>query len=138
MNDSNITTIPKKGSPLELKNERGIFRVPVIRSILMRLIYNSKYSTIDSNISDCQMGARKGKGCLSNIWIVNGIIHETIKGKSLKPSVLQIYDYSQMFDSMNLVEALNDIYEVGLDDENLNLLWKANGKTNMAVKHRVV
>ena len=31
-----VTTIPKKGSKLELKNERGIFRVSVIRSILMR------------------------------------------------------------------------------------------------------
>ena len=43
MNVSNITTVPKKGSRMELKNERGIFRVPVIRSILMKMIYNSNY-----------------------------------------------------------------------------------------------
>ena len=61
MNMANITTVPKKGSRLKLENERGIFRVSVIRNILMRLIYNSKYNLIDQNISDCQMGERKSK-----------------------------------------------------------------------------
>ena len=49
MRNANITTIPKKGSCLLLENERGIFRVPVLRSILMRLIYNQKYESVDSN-----------------------------------------------------------------------------------------
>ena len=38
MNYPNITTVPKKGSMIELMNERGIFRVSVLRSILMRMI----------------------------------------------------------------------------------------------------
>ena len=78
MNHANITTVPKKGPKIELKNQRGIFRLSVLRAILMRLIYNDKYSTIDQNISDGQMGARKDKGCRNNIWIVNGIIYKTI------------------------------------------------------------
>ena len=79
MNFANVTTVPKSGSRLEPENERGIFRTEVVRAILMRLIYNTKYTIIDSNMSDCQMGARKGKGCRSNIWIINGIIHEALK-----------------------------------------------------------
>ena len=114
MNNANITTVPKKGPKIDLKNQRGIFRVSVIRSILMRMVYNSKYEEIDKNISDAQMGARKGKGCKSNIWIINGIIHETLFNKKKKPVVLQIYDYAQMFDSINLEEALNDIFDYGL------------------------
>ena len=43
LNFADITTVHKKGSRIEPKNERGIFRVSVIRSILMRLIYNTKY-----------------------------------------------------------------------------------------------
>ena len=43
MNYCNVTTVPKKGPKTELKNQRGIFRVPVLRSILMRLVYNMKY-----------------------------------------------------------------------------------------------
>ena len=74
MNYANITTVPKKGSKLLLENERGIFRVPVLRSILMRLIYNEKYEEIDNKMSDCQMGARKNKGCRNDIFKINGII----------------------------------------------------------------
>ena len=96
MNFANITTVPKKGPKILLKNERGIFRVSVVRYILMRMVYNSKYPIIDKNISDCQMGGRKGKGCRSNIWIINGIIHETLHNRNRKAILLQIYDYAQM------------------------------------------
>ena len=67
MNFTNVTTVHKKGSRIEPRNERGIFRVSVVRYILMRLIYNMKYPIIDRNMSDCQMGARKNKGCKNNI-----------------------------------------------------------------------
>ena len=134
MNFANITTVPKKGPKILLKNERGIFRVSVVRYILMRMVYNSKYPIIDKNISDCQMGGRKGKGCRSNIWIINGIIHETLHNKKKKPIVLQIYDYSRMFDSINLQEAISDIYDYGLDDDNLSLIHLANKEVHMSVK----
>ena len=134
MNFTNITTVHKKGSRIEPKNERGIFRVSVVRSILMRLLYNTKYPIIDRNMSDCQMGARKKKGCLNNIFIINGIIHETLKSKKMKPVLLQIYDYSQMFDSIDLELALNDLYDVGVNDDTLALLHQANKDVDMAVK----
>ena len=98
-------------------NQRGIFRVPVLMSILMRLIYNMKYNVIDKNMSDCQMGARKKKGCKNNIFIINGIIHEVRKSVKMKPVLLQIYDYAQMFDSIDLEQAIIDIYDVGVKDD---------------------
>jgi hypothetical protein len=134
LNYVNVTTVPKQGSRLLLKNERGIFRVAVIRYILMRMIYNTKYPTIDQNMSDCQMGARKLKGCKNNIFLINGIIHEVLKSRKMEPVVLQIYDYAQMFDSIDLEEALSDIYDAGLDDDTLALLHQANAEVYMAVK----
>ena len=134
MNCANITTVPKKGSQIELKNERGIFRVSVIRSILMNLIYESKYSDIDKNMSECQMGGRRKKGCKNNIFILNGIIHEAIKSKQRNSIVLQFYDYSQMFDSIDLKEAITDMFNTGMNDDNLVILYKANHEINMAVK----
>jgi hypothetical protein len=120
MNYANITTVPKQGSKLLLENERGIFRVSVLRYILMRLIYNQKYPEIDSNMSDCQMGARKMKGCRNNIFIINGIIHDVMSSKKKSPVVLRIYDYKQMFDAIDLEQALTDIYDFGLNDDNLS------------------
>ena len=132
-NVANVTTIPKRGSKLELINERGIFRVSVIRSILMRLIYNSKYPEIDQNISDSQMGGRKQKNCKNNIFMINGIIHEELKSRNSKPVLIQIHDYAQIFDAMNLQKALSDIYDTGLTDDNLILIQKANEEISMAV-----
>ena len=99
----------------------------------MRLIYNSKYPEIDENISDYQMGARKGKSCKFNVFIINGIIHEVMKTKRNRPVVLQIYDYAQMFDSVNLKKAINDVFDAGLKDDNLVLVYKANEEVSMAV-----
>ena len=93
-----------------------------------------KYPTIDINISDCQMGARKRKGCKNNIFIVNGIIHEVLKSKRMKPVQLQIYDFQQMFDSIDLEQALCDIFDVGVNDDTFTLLHQANKEINMAVK----
>ena len=134
MNFANVTTVPKKGSKLVLKNERGIFRVPVVRSILMRMLYDQKYPEIDKLLSDCQMGGRKRKGCKNNIFILNGIIHEVLSTKKMKPLLLQFYDYSQMFDSINLKEAISDIYNTGVNDDSLALIHQANDKIHMAVK----
>ena len=80
------------------------------------------------------MGGRKNKGCKNNIFIVNGIIHEVLKSKKNKPIVLQIYDYAQMFDSINLEQALSDIFDVGVNDDTLALLHKANEEVHMSVK----
>jgi hypothetical protein len=100
----------------------------------MRLIYNMKYPTIDRKMSDCQVGVRKRRGCKDNIFVINGTIHEVLRSKKHKPIVLQIYDYAQMFDSLNLEQALSDLYDTGVDDDNLHLLYEANKEIHMSVK----
>ena len=52
----------------------------------------------------------------------------------MKPIILQIYDFKQMFDSMDLEKALSDLYDVGVNDESLALLYKANHEIHMSVK----
>ena len=47
---------------------------------------------------------------------------------------MQIDDFSQMFDSINLQEAISDIFDCGLTDDNLALVYKANKEVHMAVK----
>jgi hypothetical protein len=92
----------------------------------MKMIYNSKYPEIDINISHSQMGGRKGKGCRNNIFIINGIIHDVMKSKKKKPVLLQIYDYAQMFDSLDLQEVISDIYDFGFNDDMLSLVYNGN------------
>ena len=58
--NADVTTIYKgKGDKFNLENDRGIFLVSTFRSIMMKLIYIDKYSIIDENMSDSQVGGRK-------------------------------------------------------------------------------
>ena len=50
---TNITSLYKnKGSRQDLDNDRGIFTVTCLRSMVDKLIYNDYYDIIDSNMSD--------------------------------------------------------------------------------------
>ena len=104
-----ISTIPKKGKRTELKNERGIFLVNSVRGVLMRLLFDSEYEMINDNMSDSNIGGRKNKSCINNLWVINSIIHNQLSDKSNKPILFQQYDYMQMFDSKNLNEACSDL-----------------------------
>ena len=69
---ADVATIYKgKGSKNELINERGVFIVTIIRSIMMRLIYSDYYQILDKSMTDSQVGSRKGKNIRNHIWIVN-------------------------------------------------------------------
>ena len=100
----------------------------------MKLIYKDIYETIDTSISDSQIGSRKGKNIIYHVWVLNSIICDTLSSKSKKPIDIQIYDYKQCFDGLWLEECLNDMYSGGLSDNKFNLLHSANKHVNFAVK----
>ena len=129
-----ISTIPKKGSKFLLKNERGIFVLSAVQTLLMRLLYNKKYETINENMSDSNVGGRKQMSCLNHIFVLNGIIHETLSSKQNKPVTIQIYDFTQMFDSMKLEEAISDLFDSGMKDDTLSLLYDSNRNIKVKVK----
>ena len=132
---ADVSTIYKgKGSKSDLINDRGIFVVTILRSILMRLIYLDYYSMLDESMSDSQVGARKAKNVRNHLWIVNGIISDVLSSKSKTPIDIQIFDYKQCFDTLWLQECLNDMYSAGLDDEKFALLYNVNKKVKIAVK----
>ena len=54
--------------------------------------------------------------------------------RKMSPIVVQFYDYCQMFDSINLQEAISDIYDAGLNNDTLGLIYKSNCEVSMAVK----
>ena len=132
---ADVSTIYKgKGAKCELINDRGIFIVTILRSILMKLIYLDYYSILDKSMSDSQVGARKMKNIRNHIWIINGIITDVLSSKSKNPIDIQIFDYKQCFDSLWLQECMNDLYTAGLDDDKFALLYNVNKTVNIAVK----
>ena len=132
---ADVATIYKgKGEKSRLENDRGIFIVTILRSILMKLIYLDEYEVIDSSMSDSQIGARKGKNIRNHIWMVNGVICDVLSKGKKKPIDIQIFDYRQCFDSLWLEECLNDFYDGGLKNDKLALLYSVNRNVKVAVK----
>ena len=60
LNVCNVTNLFKnKGLKKHFNSYRGIFRTPVFRNIMDKLIYNDEYETIDANLTNCNVGSRK-------------------------------------------------------------------------------
>ena len=124
MSESCVTTIPKSGSMFELKNKTGIFKLSVLKNLLLRLIYNRKYELIDSNMSDNNIGAHPKKSSRNHIG--NGINHEQNSSKKDAQLVMQSFDYTQMFDYMSLSITMSNMYDSGVSDDFLVLLYEVN------------
>ena len=107
-----------------------------MRNILDRLIYNDEYPKVDSYLSDCNVGGRKGRKVRDNIFALNAVMNSMSKG-SKEPHDVQVYDLIQCFDSMWLQECINSLYEAGLDNDRLNLLYLSNASAQVAVKTAV-
>ena len=123
----------RKKSRNDFDNYRGIFRLNILRSVLDRLIYNDEYSTIDSNLSDSNVGARKGRNIRDNIFVTNAIINSVLKGNA-EPIDAQLYDVEKCYDTLWLQECINDLYEAGLKNDKLPLLFLENQNAKVAVK----
>ena len=130
----NIMSLYKnKGSRKVFSNYRGIFCVTILRSILDKLIYNDEYSGIDNNLSDSNVGARKGRNIRDNIVVINAVMNNVAKRK-LKNIVIAIYDVEKCFDKLWAQECFNDVYENGFANDKLSLLYEENINAKVAVK----
>ena len=94
-----ITILHKRKCKLDLNNWRGIFVNSAIRSILMKLVYGRTYDTVNENMSDAQIGARKGKGVRNHLFVLNSIISDVNNSKKKEPIDINVMDYKQMFDT---------------------------------------
>ena len=85
-------------------------------------------------MSDCQVGARKNKNIRNHIWVINGIISDTLSSKSKKSIDIQIFDYKQCFYSLWIQECMNDFFNAGLKDDKFTLLYNINKSVKIAVR----
>ena len=130
---TNITSIFKnKGSKQDLNNDRGIFTVSCLRSIIDKLIYNKFYETIDTNMSDANVGGRQKRSFRDNLFIVYGIINNAIQNQiNLDVS---LYDIEKCFDAQWHSETMNDLWDVGLRGDKFALVSELNRKCDIAIK----
>ena len=130
----NITSIFKnKGNKSVFDKYRGIFWVLVFRSILEKLIYHDEYHKKDDNLSDANVGARKGRNIRDNLFVVNAIIN-SIKRGTQEAIDICAYDAGKCFDALWTYECINDLFEAWLQNDRLNLLFIMNQSAQVAMK----
>ena len=133
MNSIFISAIPKKKkSPLNLENQRGIFLVPKIRSILVKLIYNSIIGVIEDNLTSSNIGARKGRAPRDHLFVLHSVVTETLRGK--EGCDLVFYDVVQCFDSLWVEKTLTDLHTNGVTSNLLNVIHELCKTARVKVK----
>ena len=124
----------KKGDQTNLDNDRGIFNVSKIRSILDKLIYNDIYDAVDYNMSSSNIGARKSRNIRDHLFVINGILNEAINAPNKQPIDIQIYDVSKCFDKLDFINTANDLYNSGVKDDKFVLVANSNKSCNVSIK----
>ena len=130
-----ITAIPKrKKSPLELSSQRGIFLVPKLRGVFLKLVYNSIIDILEDNQSLSNIGARKKKSPRDHLFVVYSVMQETLKGKDVCDRDFVFYDLVQAFDSLWVTHTLLDPYENKVETNLLNVIHEISKKATITIK----
>ena len=115
-------------------NLRGIFKLPIVRNILDRLIYFQEKDTLNVSMGQFQVGNQQKRSIRDHALIVHAVVNDA-RINNLHVDVL-FTDIKQCFDSIWLEEAINDCYTSGIKNRNLNLLYEGNSSTQMCVETR--
>ena len=133
LNLSNVSTIYKgKGSMQNVLNLRGIFKLPIIRNLLDRMVYYDEKQQLCQNMGHFQVGNQGGRNIRDNTLVVHAVVNEALTNKQTID--IQFTDIKQCFDSIWLDEATNDLFDSGVTSRSLNILYEGNRKTRMCVE----
>ena len=132
---SNITSFWKrKGDKTDLDNERGIFNVPKIRSILDKLIFSDIYQTVDNNMSSSNIGGRKNRNIRDHLFVVHAIMIDIKHNKHSKDIDIQIFDVTKCFDKLEFTNTAIDLFKAGVQDDKFLIVTNSNRTNNVAIK----
>ena len=91
------------------------------------------YYTIDSNLTDGNIGGRKSRSVRDNIFVISAVMNSVTNGKSGAIQV-QVMDAEKCVDKLWLQSCINALHEAGINNDYLNLLYLENKKAQIAVK----
>ena len=126
-----ITTLYKnKGSRKILRNHRGIFLTSIFSKVMEKLIKTRIQNKL-KNITPFQCSA-PNHSTADSMFIVNGLIDHAKYQKT--PLYLTLYDYSTCFDSLWLEDTMLSLWDLGVQDEMLPLIYKLNEHCDITMR----
>ena len=126
-----ITTIYKrKGKKKELVNYRGIFLTSVLCKIFEKLI-KSRIDDILDQVSKFQGGGKTDRSPNDQLFLLRGALDHM---SYLKKTVyITLYDYQQAFDSLWLKDCILSLWNLGIRNSYLPLIYKLNERAVVTV-----
>ena len=83
-------------------------------------------------MSKFQNGGMRGKGVVDNLFLLRGLLdHAKYLGKEVW---VTFYDIEKCFDSLWLQDCINSLWENGIKDDILSLVYFLNTKANIVAK----
>ena len=122
-----------KGTKKDFNSYRGVFRTTSLRNIMDRLIYIDEYQGVDDSLTDCNVGSRRQRNIRDNLFVMNAIMNASREGTDNACDIM-VYAVEKCFDSLWLSECINDLFEAGVTNDNLCLLYYSNKSARFAVK----
>ena len=96
-------------------------------------MYDDSYPVIDQYLTDVNVGARKQRNIRDNIFVLGAVTNSVINGK--QPAIqAQVMDVDTCFDKLWLQQAINALFEDGLTNDTLNILYEENKNAQIAIK----
>ena len=126
------TLYKQKGSWKELENHRGTFIVVIVSIIFEKVLKNRITPILRENMTKFQTGGIKGKGVVDNLFIMRALISHSLYVN--QPLFLTFYDIEKCFDSLWLEDCINSLWENGVQNNNLYLIYLLNKKASITVK----
>merc|ERR1712129_138384 len=84
------------------------------------------------NMGDSNVGGRRGRNIRDNLFIINGVINYALKENIAID--IDLYDIEKCFDAMWWQETMNDMWDVGVQDNKFAMMAKMNQECSIAVK----
>ena len=85
-------------------------------------------------MSEFQIGGRKGRNIRDQLFVVGGIIQDTLSSVKMKPINVLVADIQLCFDGLSLPLACKDLYDSGVKDDKLSLFYDVSKTNKAAVK----
>ena len=126
-----ITFFKNKGSRKMLKYYRGIFLTSILSKIMEKLIKSRVKDVLDT-INPLQCGGRCNRSTCDCTVILRCLIdHAKYLNRTL---YLTLYDYQTCFDSHWLEDCIISLWNLGIKNQMLLLIYKMNESSKVIVK----
>ena len=109
-----------------------IFLVPILSVIFEKLLKNRINILLQQNISKFQNGGMKGKGVVDSLFILRAIVNHA---KYFEQRIIDyLLRHRKCFDSLWLEDCINSLWDLGVKDDTLFLVYLMNTKASVTIK----